>query len=109
MSISVVTLSEKQPSEIVPFSMNLDTINVFADGSETISSVAWSIYLDTDSPGSFTNITTMKTADSFSGTAITCKVNGGTDGISYIARALVTCTSGNTYEVEDRFRVKEYR
>jgi hypothetical protein len=108
MSISVVNLPEKQPAEIVPFSMNLDTINVFADGSEVISSVAWSVYLDSDAPGSFTDLTAMKTADSFSGTVITCRVNGGTDGVTYIARALVTCTSGNIYEVEGRFRVKEY-
>jgi hypothetical protein len=107
MSISVVTLPEKQPSEIVPFTINLDPINVFADGTEAIASVAWSIYDDSDTPGAFTDIPSMKAGDSFLGTYITCRTSGGTDGYTYIIRALVTCNSGNIYEVEGRFRVKE--
>jgi len=108
MSISVSTLPEKQPAECVPFTISLDPINVFSDGTETISSVAWSIYSDSDAPGSFTDLSsTMKAGDSFSGTNVTCRVQGGTDGTTYIARALVTCASGNIYEVEGRFRVKE--
>ena len=108
MSISVSTLPEKQPAEVLPFTLNLDPISTFADGTETISSVAWSIYNDTDAPGSFTDLSgTMKAGDSFSGNDITCRVQSGTDGNTYILRALVTCTSGNIYEVEGRFRVKE--
>ena len=108
MSLSVSTLPEKQPAEIVPFSMDLSNINVFGDGTETIASLVWSIYNDSDAPGAFTDLaSTMKVADSFSGNIITCRVQSGTDGQTYILRCLVTCSSGNIYEVEGRFRVRE--
>ena len=108
MSISVSTLSDKQPAEIVPYSMDLTNISPFGNGLETIASVSWSIYNDEDDPGSFTDLSgTMKYSDSFSGTEIVCQVQGGTAGETYILRALVTCSSGNIYEVEGRFRVKE--
>jgi hypothetical protein len=108
MSLSVSTLPEKQPSEIVPFSIDLANISTFGDGTETIASVAWSIYNDTDEPGSFTDLSgTMKYGESFTGIVITCQVQGGVDGQTYILRALVTCSSGDIYEVDGRFRVKE--
>ena len=108
MSLKVSTLAEKQPAEILPFSLDLSNISTFGDGTEAVASVAWSIYNDSDLPGSFTDLaSTMVAANSFSGNIITCRVQSGTDGETYILRALVTCSSGNIYEVEGRFRVRE--
>lgn len=108
MSLSVSTLPEKQPAEIVPFSMDLSNINVFGDGTETIASLDADIYNDSDAPGSYTDLSaTMLAATSYSGNILTARVQGGTDGQTYILRVLVTCSSGNIYEVEGRFRVRE--
>lgn len=108
MSIAVTSLPEKQPAEILPFSLDLSNISVFGDGTETIASVAWTIYNDADAPATATDLAaTLKAGDSFSGNVITCRMQGGTDGLTYILRALVTCSSGNIYEVEGRVRVRE--
>jgi hypothetical protein len=108
--MTVTPLADKQPREILPYTLDLSPINTFGDGTETIASVAWTIYDDSDDPASSTDLaSTMipSSTDSFSGATITNYVQLGTDGHSYILRALVTCSSGSVYEVEGRIKVKE--
>jgi hypothetical protein len=108
--IKVATLEEKQPAEILSYTLDLSPINVFGDGTETISSLAWTIYDDADDPATATDLSaTMIVAgkSSFTGYYITNQVKLGTAGKSYILRCLVTCSSGTVYEVEGRIKVKE--
>jgi hypothetical protein len=108
MSLKVVSLPDKQPSEKPAYAMDISPISVFGDGTEVISSVATVVYNDVDDPATFTDLTTMHTdATVFVGTVITTFVSGGTDGQSYILRHLITGVLGGIYEVEGRIHVKE--
>lgn len=105
---NIVTLEDKDPEEIHPYSLDCTPISYIGDGSQVISSVVWRIYNDEDSPSSYTDLSgTMKVSDSFSGNVVTCLVQGGTDGETYIIGAYITCSNGAKPLVLGRFRVKE--
>ena len=106
MSLQLADLHDKDPGETVPYSLDLSRINTFADDSESITSVAWATYLDSDDPAAYTDLPAMRVDDSFSGDVVSCRVSGGTAGLSYILRAYVTCISGSVYKVAGRFKVK---
>lgn len=103
--ISRFRLRDKQRWEIVPY--QFDFKKVFPTG-ETISSIAFGIYLDGEDPSAPTLIPTMVYATSFSGTVVQCDTGSGNDGIGdYVLRARVTCVSGRRYESEGLFTVTE--
>ena len=108
MSMKIVTLEEKDPEEIHPYSLDLSPVSYIGDGTQTISSVAWAVYDDANDAASYTDLaSTMVVSSSYSGNVVTCLVQLGTAGTTYILRALVTCSGGAKVLTAGRFKVRE--
>jgi len=109
MGKTIVALEDKEPYEIVAYQFDLSKNTAFqGTNAETISSVAFMVYLDSEEPESATAITAMVGDSSFSGTVIQSNIGSGDDDEgTYILRARIVCSSGRRYEEQGRFKVVE--
>lgn len=110
MSLTITPLEEKDYREILPYTFDLTPINTFGDATETIASVVWAVYNDTDAADSYTDLSStmlVSAGDSFDNTlhTVTRLVQSGTKDTTYILSALITCSSGCKYLVLGRFKV----
>ena len=105
-TIPIVVFPDIQPWEKLPYVFDVtDAI----PQTETIDSVAFAIYNEDDDDSSPTDLasTMLRASDFTTPTLIEADVQAATKNITYRIRGRITCSSGNGYEVEGRFRCVE--
>jgi hypothetical protein len=78
---------EKDPNEVKDYTLDWGTRRLAADGSETISTSAWTV------PSGIT-----KDSDSDTDTTTTVWLSGGTAGVHYRLTNRVVTNQGRTYD-----------
>jgi len=103
MAIEVQDLEGKHPSERIQYTFNLVRYKTFGDGTDTVSSVEWYVYLSTNLSSNLS--TAMVAAKSHTNTSVSVEISNGATGVSYYVVGLITAASGRKYIVMGRFAV----
>lgn len=108
MSLSIVNLEDKHPSEKVEYEFDLSRISAFARNADTLDAQAsWYVY-DVDDTATNLSSTMIYAYDySAADDIIKATVQGGTTGKSYYLVGVATITaSGRVYVAIGKFKVR---